>query len=383
MEMSIGDVFDRYTICQLKSERLSLDFSSELRELSKEIGNYSFLGYYIEKLYKINSAIWDLESDIRKGNEGLLGLEEVGRRALKIRDFNNYRVFLKNEINSKLGTGFIDVKMNHSSQKDPEIVISLTTVPERLSNEHEDGIKHVIKSLCTQTNDNYEVHFNIPYLYEVTKTEYILPVWLDEYKLKYPHLKVFRTKDYGPPTKFVPTLERVSPETIILVVDDDLIYHHEMVNEHLKFQKEYMDSVICYSGDGCVEPKYFDLRDSWLISVDSVREADGLQQFKSVSYKRKLFNDDFFENYLGRTFSDDILVSRYFKNNKIKIYVVPFEIEKPLFDTKENWDKFQGVTTFPVLRHSHSISDTGCNKPEILAIEPKFYEPKDLGKKLN
>ena len=65
-------------------------------------------------LYDINGQIWDLEADIRNGKEGLLGLEEVGRRALKIRDLNAERIRLKNEIAKEHG-GFVEYKHNHAS----------------------------------------------------------------------------------------------------------------------------------------------------------------------------------------------------------------------------------------------------------------------------
>jgi hypothetical protein len=261
MKTSIGDIVDRYSICKLKSERLGLDNFSEISLLKSEIENYSGIEPDVDKLYEVNGLIWDLESDIRKGNELLLGLEEIGRRALKIREYNNIRVGHKNDINSKYNEGFIEVKMNHGSEKEPSIVISLTTVPERLLNDEDDGLKLVLKSLCTQTDNDYEVHFNIPEIYHVTKKEYQIPCWIDEIKLKYKHLKIFRTEDVGPPTKFVPTIQRIkNPETIVITVDDDLVYHEEMVEEHRKYQNELVDSVICYDGRGSQKPIYNDIR---------------------------------------------------------------------------------------------------------------------------
>ena len=57
-----------------------------------------------------------MESDIRKGKEGELGLEEVGRRAILIRNLNRERVALKNKIIEETGIGFKDVKVNHASE---------------------------------------------------------------------------------------------------------------------------------------------------------------------------------------------------------------------------------------------------------------------------
>ena len=70
----------------------------------------------LKKLYEVNGKIWDLEADIRKGKEGELGLEEVGRRAIEIRNLNKTRISIKNEITEVTGSGFKDVKVNHASE---------------------------------------------------------------------------------------------------------------------------------------------------------------------------------------------------------------------------------------------------------------------------
>ena len=67
-------------------------------------------------LKEINSKIWDLEADLRNGKEEQLGFEEIGKRAIKIRDWNNKRVALKNKIAKESGHGFIDRKINHLSE---------------------------------------------------------------------------------------------------------------------------------------------------------------------------------------------------------------------------------------------------------------------------
>lgn len=387
MKTPIGEIVDKFTICKLKNERLNIDLTKELNELLFEIKLYDNIDIFVDLLYEINGKIWDLESDIRKGNEHILGLEEIGRRALLIRDLNAIRVGYKNQINSKYVEGYVEYKMNHGSETEKSLIISLTTVPERLLNDREDGLKLVLKSLCEQKDDDYEVHFNVPHIYNMTNEKYIIPNWLEDYKLKYQHLKIFRTEDFGPPTKFVPTLYRIqNNETILLVVDDDLVYHDEMVYEHRKYQKQLMNSAIGYDGRGCdVLLHNNDIRDSWILCVTSVRKTHSLQHYKSISYKRKLFNEMFFKNYIGSTLSDDMLISTYFRDENISMYVVPYEKENHLFETRELWDKHQGVTTFPVLRYASSVENTGCNHPNILNIQPKFFDPTNIirSKKLN
>lgn len=68
------------------------------------------------KLLAINQQIWKLESDIRQGKEANISLEEIGRRALKIRDFNNHRVGLKNRINYITGSEYHERKVDHASE---------------------------------------------------------------------------------------------------------------------------------------------------------------------------------------------------------------------------------------------------------------------------
>ena len=97
------------------------------------------------------------------------------------------------------------------------IIITLTTVPNRLIENN--GIcpaQSALKTLLEQTcSFPYEVHFNVPVSYDETITE--LPEWINQYTNKYSHFKAFRTPDYGPITKLLPTLERIDDsETLAL-----------------------------------------------------------------------------------------------------------------------------------------------------------------------
>lgn len=260
-----------------------------------------------------------------------------------------------------------------------KIVITLTTVPERLIHPVEDGFKLVVQSVCEQNYSNYEVHLNLPYVYAVTGEEYLIPEWLIGFQNKYHHLKVFRVEDMGPPTKVIPTILRESPDTLLIVVDDDLVYHPDMINEHIKYHEQLPNSVILYDGRGLVGDRYNDLRDSWIICVTKPTRISGmLQHYKSASYFVKYFEQDFHNNFVGKTKSDDILMTYYFLHKKIKMYVVPYENDNDKLLTYDSWYNFQGVTTFPVIRHSNSLGNTGCNHPKILELEAKFFIPEEF-----
>ena len=112
MEIQLSDLIDRYTILLLKAERLqNEEINEELNECKGAIDKV--VSNWIETLYNINGQIWDLEADIRNGKEGKLGLEEVGHRALLIRDLNKKRIEMKNKISVN---GFREIKIKHLSQ---------------------------------------------------------------------------------------------------------------------------------------------------------------------------------------------------------------------------------------------------------------------------
>jgi hypothetical protein len=76
----------------------------------------------IEKLFIVNHKIWELEADIREGREEELGLEEVGKRAISIRNLNKERITIKNEINRRFDPEnyYQEIKVNHRSEDESE-----------------------------------------------------------------------------------------------------------------------------------------------------------------------------------------------------------------------------------------------------------------------
>jgi hypothetical protein len=123
--MPINELCDRLTIAELKMERLSeTEVDKEL--LSKQI-NYLREGVdkdnaklldLISRLKEINGKMWDLEYDLRKGLDLELGLAEIGKRAVAIRNHNRNRVAVKNEITNLVQQPeFVDCKMNHVSSR--------------------------------------------------------------------------------------------------------------------------------------------------------------------------------------------------------------------------------------------------------------------------
>lgn len=108
MKMTVGDMFDKWSILRMKV-RLLDSICDEYIEIKKEIKQYD-TGYFdsLADLIEANSKIWILEADIRNGKD--MPLEEVGKRALQIRDINKMRVDAKNKINKIFGE-YLEIKI--------------------------------------------------------------------------------------------------------------------------------------------------------------------------------------------------------------------------------------------------------------------------------
>ena len=117
MEYPLSELIDRLSICGLRIKKLN-EGHDEYNHILKEIlsKNFKDFNFYLSSLFEVNSKIWELESDIRNCLDEKLGYEEIGRRAVLIRDLNKKRVSLKNEIVEKTGCGFTNKKSNHISQ---------------------------------------------------------------------------------------------------------------------------------------------------------------------------------------------------------------------------------------------------------------------------
>lgn len=128
MRYPLDELLDKKSIVLLKVEKTASNGSKklweELNDYTDAIQEYVNEGKcnlkditnWHSQLYETNKKIWDLESDIRMGKEGILGLEEVGRRAILIREFNKTRVSIKNKISESIG-GYQTIKINHASSE--------------------------------------------------------------------------------------------------------------------------------------------------------------------------------------------------------------------------------------------------------------------------
>lgn len=116
----IDTVLDNYCITLLKlSNTGDQNYKKVIRDCVAEFDNYSvkdreFLDLAGEELLEIHKNIWNTEGAIRRAEEENLGLEEVGRRALKVRDLNRERQGVRKLVIEYFGEGVPDVKCNYA-----------------------------------------------------------------------------------------------------------------------------------------------------------------------------------------------------------------------------------------------------------------------------
>ena len=246
------------------------------------------------------------------------------------------------------------------------IIITLTTIPSRLNSDYNYNMKYCIESLLNQTyTGDYQIHINIPNIYTKTEEKYTIPKWLKQ--IKDPRLKIYRTKDYGSITKLIPTLRRtiVNDKSIIIVVDDDMVYHSELINEHLNNRDKWPDYAVGYDGvrsrntDGTFADNFNDHRDYYFSATGSNSLVDILQHYKSISYVRSFFKPDFYA-FIKKysTWCDDTTVAAYLAKSGIGRLCTFFDDDE-IFESFE--DHIQNVSqTFPILKHTEHDRDEGC-----------------------
>jgi hypothetical protein len=218
-----------------------------------------------------------------------------------------------------------------------KVILSLTTIPSRLNEIREGwGFKPVIKKLLDLSYTNYEVHLNLPYISSMTNEPYSIPNWLEDLEKNNDKLKIYRTNDYGSITKIAPTILRTEdPETIIITVDDDMIYMDGFIQYLLKKEEIYANSAIGFAGLTA-----YDGTCHFCTTVKKDTKVKILEGYKSVLYKRKFFSDDFFTDFVGKSWNDDLLISSHLGKNRIDRYVVNYI---------KDYDFSARVESFPVI----------------------------------
>ena len=212
--------------------------------------------------------------------------------------------------------------VRNNLKKNPvDIVVSLTTTPYRI-----DKIKPVLDSILRQSIKPNRIYVNVPLIFKRDNNlKYIIPNWLSAY----PNVVINRTKDYGPATKIIGTLEKErDPNTIIVTVDDDNIYPKHLVRDLIKqylpgtYKVNYkMAAAITGIGLNFLFGPNFESKSRLVLIGD--RPSLLVIGSGGVAYKRKFFKDDIFllTEHLSKScfLSDDLIISGYLYLNNVNI----------------------------------------------------------------
>jgi predicted DNA-binding protein YlxM (UPF0122 family) len=111
--VSIGELLDKITILQIKSEYTNNEFVikelDNLVNIAKEFN--VFKSDYINNLKKINMSLWEIEDKIRIKEKNKEFDEEFINLARNVYITNDERARIKKEINEKENSIFKEIKL--------------------------------------------------------------------------------------------------------------------------------------------------------------------------------------------------------------------------------------------------------------------------------
>jgi len=189
----------------------------------------------------------------------------------------------------------------------------MTTTPSRI-----DKIYPTLCSILSQDRRVDEIRINVPYR-SLKGEKYIIPDIL--YSLK--NVTIHRVEtDLGPSTKLLPSLLDETPDTRIIVIDDDMIYGQNFVKTLISFFEKHKGyDVITIYGSNVEDGQLTKTLNHWKGSgyVDRLYGCGGYVLTPSM------LGPEIFEYDVGpreAVFVDDNWISGWLNLNKIGIYML-------------------------------------------------------------
>ena len=127
VEISTGELIDKISILQIKSERITdqsklENIKIELESLLDKWENSSFskieIAEEIVQIREVNEKLWELEDDIRIKEARYSFDEDFVRLARSVYVTNDKRAEIKRKINEKLGSALIEEKSYSNYNKE-------------------------------------------------------------------------------------------------------------------------------------------------------------------------------------------------------------------------------------------------------------------------
>jgi hypothetical protein len=115
MKFPVIEIVDRYAIALVKHEKTNGANQEELDFYTAQINQTGIVltDPKLIELIEHHRYVWSLEDDFKKAKIDSLPLEEIGQRALYIRDIGYMRTYLKNALAESLGDPVREIKQDH------------------------------------------------------------------------------------------------------------------------------------------------------------------------------------------------------------------------------------------------------------------------------
>lgn len=260
------------------------------------------------------------------------------------------------------------------------IYISLCAMPDRL--EFQDSSIQCLTALLNQnTNREYKVVLNVP-LSLKNYTNTTIPNWvIDLQKNNSDKFIILRDEiDYGPITNLLSPIKMINmdDDDIIIICDDDHMYHLDMLEYHIKKLNEYpTHHAICFRGNQPLElrdwtennTRYGKFYHSCVLFPTKhdiyLKLPD---HWHSVSYRRKFIQNDIFDpEFLSITWNNDILMGCYAWSHNF--YFLCANYDKETDFRPVNYDG-RGANSFPLEKMLPFSGDGGCYRWRQKNIQP-------------
>ena len=202
-----------------------------------------------------------------------------------------------------------------------EILVSLTTSPRRI--EH---IEPVLDSIMKRTMKPDKIILNLPYVFKRNNTIFEkIPSFITSNKM----IHVNRCEDIGPITKILPTIQIAKDmDSIIISIDDDIIYPDYFIEKLIKKAEQYPHCVITGSGSIEYRNRLFEIAEGYAGNLYRKKFLIDFPVHEIPDYPKACYlgDDLIISNFLAKKFipiislKEDELRDALYNENRILPY---------------------------------------------------------------
>lgn len=216
------------------------------------------------------------------------------------------------------------------------VVFTFTTIPERIA-----AIDVMLKSLLDQSVLPDKIYLCIPRQSRLAPFRYEIPEWMHTIPL----LEILEVEtDLGPITKVIPALVREAayPNARIVIVDDDGLYPHALLETLIQWSQRLPDAALGCSGvsvpSGLLPSDILLKPHSWAANLrltpktsQALSKVDYLFGYAGIVVQPRFFTPsihDYSGSPAGAYFEDDLWVGGNLQRNGVERYVIPSPVSR-------------------------------------------------------